>query len=62
LSTLTINLCMIFKFNFRFAAYIGQWAIYKRTAYMYTPEYPMRMPKPADLQRTQAGRTIVWRG
>jgi hypothetical protein len=49
----------------RFAAFIGQWKILQRTAYT-RPITPCgcqnRLTELADLQRTQAGRTLVWRG
>jgi hypothetical protein len=49
----------------RFAAFIGQWAIGQRTAYprpIFASICQNRMTKSADLQRMEAGLTLVWRG
>jgi hypothetical protein len=49
----------------RFAAFIGQWGTGQRTAYpraIFASVCQIRMTKSADLQRMQAGCTLVWSG
>jgi hypothetical protein len=48
-----------------FCCFYGQWAIGQRTAYprpISAIVCQNRMMKSADLQRTQAGWTLAWRG